>query len=317
MAKSATAAPAQLEVMRGWVGTKEVPGPKANPTIAGKPWSWFSVVGYPEIKSDEVANCAAAVGASIVFGELIKLGIDPKTLTADGPSALDLIAQHGAPLALPPHDDRLLARSYCKFGVDARNDPQPGDIMVIPRGAAWQGHVVLLNEDLGGGVWECIGANQSDTTSPARHRLSEALAIRRYVPATVKDLRVAGSTEIKTGDTLQNVGVATAAAPTVAVATAKALEAATQAPVLDIPTPDPAALEVVHTTATKAVDGLTLFTAVGDAAATAGRLFVSNPWIVICMAVGIVAIILGHELKKRRVAKAKAGVPLSAQIATA
>lgn len=293
--------PAHLEVMRGWLGTKEVPGPKANPTIAGKPWSWFSVVGYPGIKDDVVANCAAAVGAALVFGELIKIGIDPKNLTVGGPTALDLIAEQGAPLALPPLDDRLMARSYCKFGVDAKKDPQPGDIMVIPRGTSWQGHVMLLNKDLGGGAWECIGANQSDTTSYARHRLGEALAIRRYVPATVKDLRMAGSQAIQRGDNMQATGAALGVGvPAIAAANAALSPAA---PVADAVANTPSLQEMA--------DGTTLVHTLTSTGTAIGNLFVQNPWLVGCIGAGTFVWWLGRTGKLRRVAQHAAGVPLS------
>jgi len=43
-----SAAATPLSVMQSWLGTKEVPGPKANPVIVGKPSSWFSLVEHPD-----------------------------------------------------------------------------------------------------------------------------------------------------------------------------------------------------------------------------------------------------------------------------
>jgi hypothetical protein len=67
--------------------------------------------------------------------------------------------------------------------------------MRLSRGAAWQGHAVMLNPYLGYGLWECIGANQHDTTSYANHKITEAVrgGVRRYVPPTIKDLGAADS----------------------------------------------------------------------------------------------------------------------------
>lgn len=312
--------PINLAVMRSWLGTHEVAGAGANPTIAGTPMSWFSLIGHWEITSDEVANCATAIGASFVLGECLLVGITKEDIIAGAElkprkGAIELLKEQGVELALPPFDDRMMARSYSSWGTDARKDPQPGDLMIIPRGQKWQGHIMVLNRPLGDGLWECIGANQSDATSYAKHHLSEAIAIRRYVSPTIKDLRAAGSTEIQAGDHLQGLGTTIAAAPTAIIAAGKVMEAATQTPA--VPMPDPAAIDAMHAAGRQAVEHLQLFNAVGEAASTGGQLFVANPWIVACIAIGAVTILIGHEIKKNRVAKAKAGVPLSSQIATA
>lgn len=282
MAKSE--APAHLAIAISLLGNKEIKGPKSNPIIAGSKddSDWFAVNGHPEVDSDETANCAVFVGFC-----LVKAGFP-----------------------IPPRDNNMLARSYCTYGVDAIHDPRPGDIGVLPRGAKWQGHVIQIAEVLGGGRLKCIGANQSDTVSYAEHRISEFIAIRRPVKATAKALRKAGSTEIKTGDLLQHAGTAAAVAPPVIIAAGKVADAMAQSV-------DPGTVEALHQAATKSAEHLQLFNSVGEAASSAGMLFVANPWIVGCMIMGIVVVAAGYELKRRRVAKAAAGAPLSSQLATA
>lgn len=286
MAKSvAPSIPAHLEVMRGWLGTKEVPGPRANPIIAGTPQSWSALVDRPDITSDEVANCAMAVGASLVAAEFFKAGYELKDLIKDGPSAVTILAEHGIFVPLPPKDQRLLAQSYNTYGTDARKNPRPGDIMVIRRGASWQGHVMILDTDLGGGRWKCIGANQSDTTSYAEHHVSEALAIRRYVAPTIKDLRAADSKAIKRGDQQEAAGATIALLPP-AVAIGKA--------VADAGAADPATLQPI-------VDQTGTLHTLMSTGASLGQLFVQNPWLIGTIGCGIYVWYLGRSGKLKRV----------------
>lgn len=316
MAKSAalSQALAPVDVMIGWLGTREVPGPKANPIIAGKPTSWFALNGHPEITSDEIANCAVAVGASEVVAALLAAGLTLKDVQAEADaakaegrrakSALEMLAEIGVNVVLPPLDQRMLARSYCTWGVDARKDPKRGDVGVLPRGAKWQGHVVrLVSVNRQTGVAKCIGANQSDTTSYAEHHLSEFIAIRRGVPATVKDLRKAGSTEVAHADMQQVAGgtlivgsIATGVAQTAAhQAAQQATDAALNLPQLSEQT------TLVHT-----------LTSTGVAL---GRLFIENPWLVLCIGVGVGVFWAGKTGKLKRLARHIAGVPLSSQSA--
>jgi len=283
------AVPAHLEVMRGWLGTKEIPGPKANPIIAGTPQSWSALVDRPDITSDEVANCAMAVGAALVAAEFFKAGYKLTDLIKGGPSALTILAEHGIYVPLPPKDQRLLARSYTSYGVDARKNPGPGCIMVLPRGAAWQGHAVLLDTDLGGGRWRCIGANQSDTTSYAEHHVSEAVAIRRYVAPTVQDLRTAGSKGIERADMQQASGGGLVLA---GVGTA-ALQGTMQAPAA-APAVDPVSMQPL-------VDQTGVVHSLVSTASSLGQMFVQNPWLVGIIFAGGYVWWLGRSGKLKRV----------------
>ncbi|MDQ8700157.1 hypothetical protein [Hyphomicrobium sp. LHD-15] len=194
-----TAVLLRLEIFRGWIGEKEVPGDHANPVIAGTPTSWFSLVRHPEVTSDEVANCAGAVGASLVLETFGRAGYALADLDSTDPvtaaTAEEALAEAIAHAPLPPLDTRLLARTYTNFGIDARANPQPDDIVVVPRGASWQGHVMLLDEMQSGlRRYKCVGANQRDMTSIAYVSFNaEIVGIRRPVAATTKDLLAAGS----------------------------------------------------------------------------------------------------------------------------
>jgi len=311
VAPSQTLAP--VDVMIGWLGTKEVPGPHANPIIAGRPTSWFALIGHPEIKSDEVANCATGFGAAEVVAALLAAGLtldDVAAAAEEKPprSALQLLADNGVNVVLPPLDQRMLARSYCTWGIDARNDPKRGDAFIIARGAKWQGHIMrIVSVNRQTGVAKCIGANQSDTTSYAEHHLSEAIAIRRGVPATLKDLRKAGSTTVAKADQQQVVGgglviggIGTAVAETV---TQSATHQVAQ-PVAD------AALNLPQM-----ADQTTIAHTLISTGVAIGNIFIENPWLIICLGAGAGVWWLGRSGKLNRLAQHIAGVPLSSQTA--
>jgi len=314
MAKSVAPSSTPVDVMIGWLGTREIPGPKANPTIAGKPTSWFALVGHGEIKSDEVANCAVAVGASEVIAALLAAGLTLDDVQAEADAAeaegrpakgaLRMLIDRGINVVLPPLDQRMLARSYCTWGLDTSRDPKRGDVGVIPRGAKWQGHVMrIVSINRKTGVAKCIGANQSDTTSYAEHHLSEFIAIRRSVPATVKDLRKAGSTTVSRGDAQQATGgalvVGSVAAGVAETVAHQSVQQATDA-ALNLPAMGDQ-VTVVHTLISSGV--------------AIGNLFVENPWIIICLGAGVGVWWLGRSGNLNRLAQHIAGVPISSQTA--
>jgi len=80
----------------------------------------------------------------------------------------------------------LTARSFLDWGYEvSKDDVQPGDIVVFPRGnQGWQGHVgfylrtIKLN---GVDYYYILGGNQSNKVSISRYRASRALGIRRQL----------------------------------------------------------------------------------------------------------------------------------------
>lgn len=273
-----TAMPRHLAIMRGWLGEKEVPGQRANPVII----DWFATVGHGGIKSDEIANCAAAVGAALVKADM------------------------GYPL--PAVETRLLARSYSNYGANARPDPHPGDIIVVPRGSSpWQGHVMLIDEVQSSlGRFKCIGANQSDMTSVAYVKFdAEIVAIRRPVSATAKDLRAAGSKGVERGEAIKHTGDLVTVAPPAAVVATKVVEKLADAP----PVPDVTTLNGMKT----ATDHLGIIDAFANAITGFGMLFVKHPWLIATIAAGIVIRVYGIQAIAARVRSYVAGVPLGNQ----
>jgi len=266
--------------------------------IAGTPTSWFSLVEYPEIKSDEIANCAAAVGAALVLETFAQSGFtladlddEDETKTKAARKALDKAI---ADTPLPPREGRLLARSYATCGVDASRDPQPGDLIIVPRGVSWQGHIMQIDEvQAVSGRFKCIGANQSDATSVAYVDFdAEIVAIRRPVPATAKALKDAGSAAVARGETMKNVGDALVVGTPVAAGTVKVVEKMTEA-----------------------TEGLNVFNRLVDATAATLAFFATHPWllavILAVMTVGVLLRFFGVETIAKRVAAYAAGVPLT------
>lgn len=130
------------------LGLSEIIGKKHEKRVL----AMYADAGHSQIKDDETAWCAAAVGA------WLKRGGEPNTKS-------------------------LMARSYTKYGVAcAANKRVPrGAIAVWPRGKPPSGHVNIVLEDDGEFV-TCIGGNQSNGAGGgvtiSRERKSHAVAFR-------------------------------------------------------------------------------------------------------------------------------------------
>lgn len=80
------------------------------------------------------------------------------------------------------HKYPLTARAFLDWGnaVD-KNNIQPGDLVVFPRGkASWQGHVGFYVGTTEQGRWLILGGNQDNTVSYKVFNPSRALGIRRW-----------------------------------------------------------------------------------------------------------------------------------------
>ena len=82
------------------------------------------------------------------------------------------------------HIAPLMARSFLTWGEKVET-PQPGDIVVFPRGNSdWKGHVgfyVGWEQKADGRVyWKILGGNQKDSVSIDLYSPRTALGIRRY-----------------------------------------------------------------------------------------------------------------------------------------
>lgn len=267
MAQSLTEATPWLDVMRERLGTKEVAGKKHNPAIV----SMFADVGHPEVTDDETAWCAAATGSAL----------------------------KACNLPIPPKNVNLMARSYCTYGV--KTAPKPGAIAIWPRGnSAWQGHVNIVESVTDDGKVICIGGNQSNAVTRTKPLdPATALDFRWPVVPTVPELRKSGSTEIKKGDRVQNVGTLFAFLGPIIAATKELL-----APITAVPQ------------FSDIKEGLTFWQTVLGGANAVARIVLENPWLTGSVFGGLVLAWIGHTIKAARVAKAAAGVPLSVEVAS-
>jgi uncharacterized protein (TIGR02594 family) len=138
------------------LGTHEGVGKANNPKVV----AFFKDAGFPGVKDDATAWCAAFVGA-----QLKRSGFEPS--------------------------GSLAARSYEAWGVGLK-DPVLGCVCTKKRGnSSWQGHVFLvvgLSAD--GKTVFGLGGNQSDAVTVAAFKRSEVTSFRwpsnLPIPTTTK-----------------------------------------------------------------------------------------------------------------------------------
>lgn len=137
--------PPWLAVARAEIGTREGAGPADEPRVL----AYFRDAGFPGIRADSVAWCAAFVGAML-------------RRAGQAPSG------------------SLAARAYEAWGVGL-SGPRLGAIGVKRRGAShgpsWQGHVGFV---VGAGASRILllGGNQSDRVSIAAFPRADFTAFR-------------------------------------------------------------------------------------------------------------------------------------------
>lgn len=143
-----------MPIAQKYRGTKEIKGGE-NPVILG----FFESVGHDWVKEDEVAWCAAYVGAV-----LEEAGIRSTS--------------------------SLAARSYLKWGKEVKT-PRYGDIVVFWRGKknSWQGHVGFFVREEGNYIY-CLGGNQRNAVNVSRYPKSRLLGYRR--PSSLSNSRTVG-----------------------------------------------------------------------------------------------------------------------------
>lgn len=263
-----------LEVMESRLGIQEIPGKKHNAIIIG----WAAQIGHGEVTEDEVSWCSICACS----------------------------AAQDAGLPIPPHNIRLLARSWLTWGVKVDGDIVPGDVAVWPRKEKWQGHVNVVKEVRtyrGKLQVRCIGGNQGGLKGGDAVTLTDwidakgALDFRRAVPATVPDLRKAGSTEIKKADRVQNGGWLVTIIPAT-IASIKSMFGPVEVP------------EFASMT-----DSLSFWQSILGGVNAVGSLIGAHPWLAGTTVVGLLCVLVGNQIKAARVAKHQAGVPLSSEVA--
>jgi uncharacterized protein (TIGR02594 family) len=127
------------------LGLQELPGAAARPRIV----EMYAKAGHPEITSDEVAWCSAAVNAWMVESNIRGTG-------------------------------SLVARSWLSWGraLEMRKTIPRGAVLILRRGkSSWQGHVCLCLQDRNG-ILTVIGGNQKDGVTIDRYRKAALIGAR-------------------------------------------------------------------------------------------------------------------------------------------
>jgi uncharacterized protein (TIGR02594 family) len=269
--------PTLVEVWDSRLGIKEVVGPKHNPVIL----KWWQDAGHPEIIEDETAWCSGSMCS----------------------------AAKEAELPFPPPNVNAAARSWLTMGkgVELEN-AEPGDVVVWPRGnSSWQGHVNMIRHVKRDGskvMVRCIGGNQSNAvTLTGWQNLAGALpnGIRRLVPATVKDLRKAGSSTIKDADNEEKLGIVAVFFTPIFEGARAVIEGMFGA----VSPPQFASLP----------DGLSWWGTLLETAGRVGNYAMAHPVMAAVLLVGIGMVVRSQLRKRGRVAEHAAGIPIAAEVA--
>lgn len=138
--------PLHMRIARGYLGVKETPGKLSNPAIV----KMFALAGFPRVKDDAVAWCAAGVNACLKQAGL-------------------------------PTTGTLLALSFLHYG-QAVLTPRVGDIVVMSRGkkGSGLGHVCFYDGETETHV-RGLGFNQSDAVNVQLFPKARVLSYRRPV----------------------------------------------------------------------------------------------------------------------------------------
>ena len=113
------------------------------------------------------------------------LGVDPVRTEWCAAFVNSVLAAAGIPGSASVHHNPLLARSFLTWGEGvSRENIQPGDVVVFPRGwEGWQGHVgfyveTVWEDDVE--YWAILGGNQQNSVSVDLYPASRAIGIRRW-----------------------------------------------------------------------------------------------------------------------------------------
>lgn len=111
------------------------------------------------------------------------LGVDPSKTEWCAAYVNSVLKKSGIPGSESVSNVPLMARSFLDWGWPIKV-PEPGDIVVFPRGnRGWQGHVGFYIETKiidGIEYYIILGGNQDDKVSLKMYKASSAIGIRRY-----------------------------------------------------------------------------------------------------------------------------------------
>lgn len=132
--------PKWLNVALAELGVAEIPGKKSRPRIV----EYYAAAGS-DVTDDAVAWCSAFM--NWVFAQCGIRGTK-----------------------------NLAARSWVTWGKPTK--PEPGAVVIFPRGQGWQGHVAMVEKVVGDSI-VIIGGNQSNRVSRETRKISSAIAFRK------------------------------------------------------------------------------------------------------------------------------------------
>jgi uncharacterized protein (TIGR02594 family) len=116
------------------------------------------------------------------------IGVDPVRIDWCAAFVNAVLHQMGMPGSESVSNYPLVAKSFLQWGKRVK-EPQPGDIVVFPRGREpWQGHVGFYYGTVyqnGKKFYQILGGNQSKSVTIELFQARSAISIRRFP----KDLR--------------------------------------------------------------------------------------------------------------------------------
>lgn len=145
----------------------------------------LAACGVPQLepKPDPIVTAAEYVGLQERDNrqEIIELtGVDPVRVAWCAAFVNAVLDRTSIPGSDTVSEHPLLARSFLNWGepVDF-GSVQTGDIVVFPRGQAWQGHVGFYVTTLENGEWLILGGNQDNRVGYKVYDPNRVIAIRR------------------------------------------------------------------------------------------------------------------------------------------
>ncbi len=248
-------------------GVKRLPGKAAHPRII----EYFDNVGLAHTGDDDQSYCGAGMGT--------------------------WLKESGFPVPKGAYG----AKTFETYGKRL-DEFVPGCICVFYRTALrerdWKRHVTIGLRETKTHI-ECLGANQAGgavTISKYPKKDLVPGAMRWPVAATVKDLRDAGSTEIKLSDDLVKAGGGAVVTGVGGAAAKEALQTPAEVPIKE------------------AIEYSGLMQQIMEGAQGVWKMVIANPWLVMAVVGGGIALVLARRVRKARVARAAAGAEISSQV---
>ncbi len=272
----------------GKLGLKEVKAKGASNKEIDR---MFAAVGYPDLDDDD-SWCGAFSGANA-----IEVGLHPPIGCISGKSWETWGIKLDAPKL-----GCFCTSTYTALGVKD-----------------WRRHIGMVVEiDLKGKKARLIGGNQHDMVSDDHWvSFAKVTAWRWPIAATKKDLKAAGSTEMRDADILKNIAIAAPPLATVATVTEKTMSA----PVIPAVTTPPVIEPVlapgnadIWSQVSDYSDKVGIVHTFSEGAASLYGTLSANLWLLGVLVLSIGGIWIAQRWQKNRLERHKAGLPLSQEV---